>query len=238
MDMENTITKVTQTLKRPNGAEVKIVAKAMYGTGLTRSIDVYVLRRDSSNDDWILCDNRPHQEWKKMTVDEYVKHGRSEMLQAVSPGEILKLTSLIGKAVDAVDVVNAGDPISSISQKEKFFQNNDNFFDVSALSDHFKEGTVLARVNDNSFDEEEFKNCVGETADHSDFIEILVMDSKPDHGHFVTGEIVFIDLGGTYLDYFYTEENVTKFSNEVSFLQEGDKLLSVGASAIMTVLKR
>jgi hypothetical protein len=32
-----------------------------------------------------------------MAVDDYIMHGRSEILQSVSPGEILKLTSMIGK---------------------------------------------------------------------------------------------------------------------------------------------
>jgi hypothetical protein len=32
-----------------------------------------------------------------MSVDEYVKHGRSEMLQAASQGEILAVAGAIGK---------------------------------------------------------------------------------------------------------------------------------------------
>lgn len=81
------------------------------------------------------------------------------------------------------------------------------------------------------------QECVGETADHSDFIEILVMSSKPNDGHFVTGELVFVDLGQTEPDFFHTEELITKFSNEVSFLREGDKLLSVGMGEKMATLK-
>jgi len=35
-----------------------------------------------------------------MSVDEYVSHGRSEMLQAVTQAEILKVGSLLGQDLD------------------------------------------------------------------------------------------------------------------------------------------
>lgn len=95
--MTDLITKMTQIFKRQDGSEARIVAQACFGLGLHQSIDVYVHRRESPNHDWKLCSNRPHPNWRKMSVDEYVKNGRSEMLQTVSPGEILKVSSAIGK---------------------------------------------------------------------------------------------------------------------------------------------
>lgn len=97
MKTEGLATKVTQTLKRDDGSEVRIVAQAYFGAGLTRSIGVHVHRRESPQHAWKLCSDRPHPNWRAMSVDVYVKHGRSEMLQAVSYSEILRATSAIGK---------------------------------------------------------------------------------------------------------------------------------------------
>lgn len=91
------ITKVTQDIERSDGTQARIVATQMFGYGMAASIDVFVLRRPSEEENWSLCSNRPHSDWQQMSVDEYVQGGRSEMLQTVSPGEILKVVSLIGK---------------------------------------------------------------------------------------------------------------------------------------------
>ncbi len=56
MHSQDPITKLTQTLQRDDGSQVRIVARR-YGSGLTASLDVYVLRRDSSESNWSLCRN-------------------------------------------------------------------------------------------------------------------------------------------------------------------------------------
>ncbi len=73
MHSQDPITKLTQTLQRDDGSQVRIVAQRGYGSGLTASLDVYVLRRDSSESNWSLCGKDPHPEWRKMSVDEYQK---------------------------------------------------------------------------------------------------------------------------------------------------------------------
>jgi hypothetical protein len=88
----STAEKVTQIIRRNDGSEVRIVAQKFYGRGLTCSIDVYVHRRESPDHPWMLTSNQPHPDWCKMSVDEYIKRGRSEMLRTVSHGEILKVT--------------------------------------------------------------------------------------------------------------------------------------------------
>ena len=90
------ITKATQVIRRGDGSEVRIVAEVAFGAGLTRSIGTYVHKRRGPKQPWSLCNDRPHADWRKMSVDEYTKRGRSEMLQTVSPGELLKVISLIG----------------------------------------------------------------------------------------------------------------------------------------------
>lgn len=91
------ITKVTQVIPRQDGSEVRIVVEQMTGIGLNSSIGVYVHRRESPDQHWVLLSDKPHPDWLAMSVDDYMKHGRSEMLQSVSPGEILKLIGMIGK---------------------------------------------------------------------------------------------------------------------------------------------
>ena len=90
---EDKITKITQIIQREDGSEARIVASACFGIGLALSIDVYVHRRESSGHNWILCSDRPHPNWLEMSVEDYIDNGRSEMLQTVSPGEILKMAN-------------------------------------------------------------------------------------------------------------------------------------------------
>lgn len=99
MNLEKSITKVTHSILRADGSEVRIVAEALFGLDLTRSIDVYVLRRESADHEWRLCSDVPHPEWRNMPLDEYILHGRSEKRQAVSHGEIFKVSSLIGTSM-------------------------------------------------------------------------------------------------------------------------------------------
>ncbi|EPT0049420.1 hypothetical protein ACVNHR_005350, partial [Escherichia coli] len=103
MHSQDPITKLTQTLQRDDGSQVRIVAQRGYGSGLTASLDVYVLRRDSSESNWSLCGKDPHPEWRKMSVDEYQKFGRSEMLRYATPGEILRVASAIGQPMSFLD---------------------------------------------------------------------------------------------------------------------------------------
>ncbi|MGT6184394.1 hypothetical protein ACRWV0_23940 [Escherichia coli] len=103
MHSQDPITKLTQTLERDDGSQVRIVAQRGYGSGLTASLDVYVLRRDSSESNWSLCGKDPHPEWRKMSVDEYQKFGRSEMLRYATPGEILRVASAIGQPMSFLD---------------------------------------------------------------------------------------------------------------------------------------
>lgn len=95
---EPTMAKATQLLQRANGSQVKIVAEEFFGRGLHRSVGVYVLRRDTVHSPWTLCSDRPAPNWRTMPVADYIAHGRSEMLQTVTPGEILKVTQALNQA--------------------------------------------------------------------------------------------------------------------------------------------
>lgn len=94
---------VKQTIQREDGSEVQIVAQDFFGIGLTRSVGVYVLRRESPSHAWKLTDDRPHPDWRKMSVSDYVRHGRSEMLRTVSHGELLKVTHALQLAFESTE---------------------------------------------------------------------------------------------------------------------------------------
>ncbi len=95
-------TKISQIIQRDDGSEVRIVAQVCFGLGLSQSIMVHVHVRKSMQHTWELCSTTPHSNWQRMSVDEYIAHGRSKMLQTVSPSEILKLTSAIGKPISSI----------------------------------------------------------------------------------------------------------------------------------------
>lgn len=86
---------VEQVMQRKDGSEVKVVAQAFFGSGLTCSIGVHVLHRANPESAWNLASDRPHPDWRNMSVDEYVKRGRSEMLRVASIGEMLRATTAL-----------------------------------------------------------------------------------------------------------------------------------------------
>lgn len=85
---------VIQTIQREDGSQVRIVATPMTGAGLHISVDVYVLHRQREEDPWKLASDKPHPDWRTMSVSDYIKHGRSEVLQLVSPGQLLKAAQM------------------------------------------------------------------------------------------------------------------------------------------------
>lgn len=92
------ITKVTQILQRDDGSEAKIIVESSYGPNLElQPPHTEVYRRDDSRQPWRVCSTRPHPDYLAMPVDQYIKEGRSEMLQVVSTVELLKVSSMIGK---------------------------------------------------------------------------------------------------------------------------------------------
>lgn len=87
--------KVEQVIQRKDGSEVKIGAQACFGLGMAYSVDVYVHRRESPDHAWVLMGNRPHPDWRDMPVEQYVAHGRPEMLRVATMGEILRATNAL-----------------------------------------------------------------------------------------------------------------------------------------------
>ncbi len=85
--------KAYQVLTRPDGSEVKIVAQQVIDLGRPAGVDVYALHREAPDQPWRVLSNLPHPDWRVMSVDEYTRRGRSELLQHVSHGELLKVAA-------------------------------------------------------------------------------------------------------------------------------------------------
>lgn len=83
-----------QVLTRANGSQVRITATVMFGRGLTPSIDVYVHHRENESQAWKLASDRPHPDWRSMSVDDYIKRGRAEIFRLCSHGEIFRAGAL------------------------------------------------------------------------------------------------------------------------------------------------
>jgi len=93
--------KVERVISAADGSETKIVAQEFFGTGLHRSVGVHVLSRKDASTPWSLLNDRPHPDWRSMSVDQYKEEGRSEVLREVGPGQILKTIALLGQHEDA-----------------------------------------------------------------------------------------------------------------------------------------
>lgn len=101
---EDLITKVTQIINKPDGSQAKIVAQSMTGQGLVQSTSISVFKKQSEQEEWMLCNDQPASDFKPMSRQDYETHGRSEALSTVSTAQILKVSSLLGQSLqDCVD---------------------------------------------------------------------------------------------------------------------------------------
>lgn len=99
------ITKVSQTLTRQDGSQVRIEVESMTGRGLTSSTDIRVHRRKTPDSPWQALSHQPHPDWIAMSVEEYTRHGRSEVLQHVAPIEILRLSNALGRPMSYLNTL-------------------------------------------------------------------------------------------------------------------------------------
>lgn len=101
-EQEKLVSEVEALITREDGSQVKIKASTCYNINGHNSAWLDVFRRENSSAKWKLCSDRKHPDWRTMSVDRYVKEGRSEQLQYATPGEILKAISMLGKPVTHV----------------------------------------------------------------------------------------------------------------------------------------
>lgn len=97
-------TRLARIVQRGDGSQVKIVATDCSGPffDVGKHVQVDVYRRSSDAEGWKLCSDRPHPNWRSMSVDEYNKHGRCEKFQAASHGEIFSAGLAVGRPVEEI----------------------------------------------------------------------------------------------------------------------------------------
>lgn len=98
--MADFITEVSQIIQRDDGSQVRIKVQSYGLLGSEKSIGFDVWHRKSEALEWILCNREPCENWRNISVEEYIKGGRPEIFQKASHAEILKLASLIGKPLE------------------------------------------------------------------------------------------------------------------------------------------
>jgi hypothetical protein len=108
---------VKRILQRTDGSEVRISAEPCVGLGLKVSVNVYVHFRSNPTEEWKLASDRPHPDWRTMSVDDYVKRGRSQMLQLVSHGEIFSVSNEALAGDKALFTVQDTPPLSEGAQR-------------------------------------------------------------------------------------------------------------------------
>lgn len=86
-------------IQREDGSQIKIVCTLFTNSNLTFTIDTYVLFRENESAQWNVLSNIPAQGFKMMPREEYIKHGRSPLMQKVKIGELLKASNTFRKKV-------------------------------------------------------------------------------------------------------------------------------------------
>ncbi len=84
--------KIERLISRDDGSQIKIVAELWCNLFGKDAIHAYTLRRDSADLSWSCCGTNPANNWREMSVDEYVRSGRSELLRYASPAELLSVS--------------------------------------------------------------------------------------------------------------------------------------------------
>lgn len=93
----NICTKVTKDFEREDASVVRLVVETFFGAGLKESVNVYGLLKASPDSDWAFLSNTPAPGWREMAVVDYLKHGRSPLMQHISNAELLCTLNMLGK---------------------------------------------------------------------------------------------------------------------------------------------
>ncbi len=91
------MSRVEHIIPTTNGAQHKIIAESFIDPVHGRQTSFYVLSRPHPASPWTYLSERPHPDWRSMSVDEYLKNGRSEALNAVGSAEVMKALSMLEK---------------------------------------------------------------------------------------------------------------------------------------------
>lgn len=108
------MSRVEHIIPTANGTQHKIIAESFFDAVHGRQTSFYVLSRPHPASPWTYLSERPHPDWRSMSVDEYLKNGRSEALNAVGSAEVLKalimLEELDARALDHEEQMRGARP--------------------------------------------------------------------------------------------------------------------------------
>jgi len=104
--------KEEEVITRDDGSQVKIVAQLMHGRGLHESIDTYVLRRESENDDWKYCSDQI-PDISKMTPTQVREEGHSEKFMYASVPEVIRVIAKLKGLYNESKKKNAPSPAAA-----------------------------------------------------------------------------------------------------------------------------
>lgn len=83
-------------LTRADGSQARITANRFFCPVPNHfPIDLYVHTRSDAAQPWVLAPNTPAPGWKAMPRAQYLREGRSPMLQAVSFAEMARCTAAL-----------------------------------------------------------------------------------------------------------------------------------------------
>ncbi len=85
---------------KENGIEVKINSTLFVDFNNYFSIDTFALFRENEGDEWKLCKDQSkfsREEIRKMSRAQYLREGRSELLEIVGVGKLLKTADALLK---------------------------------------------------------------------------------------------------------------------------------------------
>lgn len=88
--------KIIRVFTRKDNSQARIVSEVFtyFNAPNAWYLDTFVQRRDSPLAEWVTLSNRPPLNYRNMSVDEYLKHGRPEVFKAVSIAEILLVRNI------------------------------------------------------------------------------------------------------------------------------------------------
>jgi hypothetical protein len=98
---EQLTTKITNIITRKNGNQVRIVSE-LFDPILNPTVSTIAFHRDNSNDNWKLCSKEYHPDVKTMSRSDYMKFGRSELMEKVTFAELAKTANMIGKPLSSL----------------------------------------------------------------------------------------------------------------------------------------
>lgn len=93
-----------RTLTKTDGTQIRLTATMcprLGGHGM--DVDIFADARPGADQPWARVSDRPHPDWRAMSVQAYVERGRSQLLQLLgSPGQLLALSRHVHKRWQAM----------------------------------------------------------------------------------------------------------------------------------------